>query len=201
MKILIACEMSGRVRDVFIKKGHDAWSCDILPTESKGNHIQGDVLEILDDRWDMLIAFPPCTHLTVSGARYFEKKRKDGRQQQGIDFFMKMINAPIKKIAVENPIGIMSTMYRKPDQIIQPYYFGESVQKTTCLWLKNLSLLIHIRRKGFFYKKVTHVEPGKVKTFKSGRRMTEWYANLWGDAKTKSITFQGIADAMANQWG
>ncbi len=143
MKILVACEESQAVTIELRKLGHEAYSCDILPC-SGGHpewHIQGDVLEHLNDGWDMMIAFPPCTHLAVSGAAWFKEKIADGRQQQGIDFFMEMINAPIEKIAVENPVSVMSTKYRKPDQIINPFQFGDPVPKKTCLWLKNLPLL------------------------------------------------------------
>jgi len=191
MKVLIACELSGIVRDAFKAKGHDAWSCDLLPTEKEGNHIHSDVLNILNDGWDLMIAFPPCTHLAVSGARWFKEKRADGRQQQGIDFFMDLINAPIVKIAIENPVGIMSTHYRKPDQIIQPWQFGDEFQKTTCLWLKNLPLL----------KYTNIVGKGEFITYSSGRKMSKWYAEKYGDGKSRSVTFQGIADAMADQWG
>ena len=149
MKILLACEESQAVCMEFRKKGHEAYSADLL--ECSGPHpewhIQGDVLEIVKDKWDMMIAFPPCTHLAVSGARHFDKKRKDGRQKQGIDFFMKMIHAPISRIAVENPIGIMSTEHDKPTQIIQPYQFGDPYSKSTCLWLKNLPPLRYIKKK------------------------------------------------------
>jgi|WetSurMetagenome_2_1015567.scaffolds.fasta_scaffold63145_4 hypothetical protein len=141
MKILVACEFSGIVRDAFIARGHDAVSCDLLPSERPGPHIQGDVLAILGDGWDLMIAHPPCTHLASSGARHFPAKRADGRQQAGIDFFMAIVNAPIPKIAVENPVGIMSSVYRKPAQIIQPWQFGENASKKTCLWLKGLPLL------------------------------------------------------------
>ena len=183
LRVLIACEFSGIVREAFKAKGHDAWSCDLLDTEIPGNHIKGDVLEVLNDGWDMLCAFPPCTHLAVSGARWFEEKRKDGRQQQGIDFFMKLINAPINKIAVENPIGIMSTIYRKPDQIIQPWQFGHGETKATCLWLKNLPLL-------------------KPENIVSGREQRIWKMSPGPDrAKERSRTFQGIAIALANQYG
>jgi hypothetical protein len=149
------------------------------------------VLEILDCQWDMMLAFPPCTHLAVSGARWFKEKQADGRQQQGIDFFMALVNAPIAKIAIENPVGIMSTHYRKPDQIIQPWQFGDEFQKTTCLWLKNLPLL----------KYTNIVGKGEFITYSSGRKMPKWYAEKYGDGKSRSITFQGIADAMADQWG
>ena len=141
MKVLVACEFSGIVRDAFKAKGHDAWSCDLLPTEIPGQHIQGDVLDILNDGWDLMIAHPPCTDLCSSGARWFAEKRKDGRQQESINFFMLLVIAPVEKIAVENPVGIMSTIYRKPDQIIQPWQFGHGETKATCLWLKNLPKL------------------------------------------------------------
>lgn len=183
MKILVACEYSGRVRDAFIRAGHDAVSCDILPTEKPGPHYQGSVLDILDDGWDMMIAFPPCTHLASSGARWFPEKRADGRQQAGADFFMRMINAPIERIAVENPIGIMSRSYRKPDQIIQPWQYGHGETKATCLWLKNLPLL----------------QPTCVV---EGREPRMWKLPPSKDrAKIRSETYQGIADAMASQWG
>jgi len=183
MKILVACEYSGRVRDAFIGAGHDAVSCDILPTEKPGPHHQGSVLDILNDGWDMMIAFPPCTHLASSGARWFAEKRADGRQQEGVDFFMRMINAPIERIAVENPIGIMSRTYRKPDQIIQPWQYGHGETKATCLWLKNLPLL----------------QPTRVV---EGREPRMWKLPPSKDrAKIRSETYQGIADAMASQWG
>ena len=204
MKVLIACEFSGIVREAFKAKGHDAWSCDLLDTEILGNHIQDDVLKHLDDGWDLMIAFPPCTHLATSGAAWFEQKRKDGRQQQGIDFFMKFITAPIKKIAVENPVGIMSSVYKRPSQIIQPYYFGDEAQKTTCLWLKNLPQLYHNSTPNLFDKNITHVGKGEFIEFKSGKRMAKWYALLRADenrGKIRSRTFPSIAKAMANQWG
>ena len=205
MKILIACEESQVVCVEFRKKGHDAFSCDILPC-SGGRpewHIQSDVLEQLKKGWDLMIAFPPCTHLAVAGAAWFAEKIKDGRQQQGIDFFMKMINAPIGKIAVENPIGIMSTFYRKPSQIIHPYYFGDEFSKPTCLWLKNLPKLLHSKETDLFNKK-THVDKGEFVISKSGKRGAKW--NWWlppgpGRAKIRSKTFSGIAKAMAEQWG
>lgn len=196
MRVLVACEFSGKVRDAFSKLGHDAWSCDIIPTDAPGNHYQGDVLDIINDGWDLMIAHPPCTHLAVSGARHLAKKVADGRQQQGIDFFMQLMNAPIDKIAVENPIGIMSTKYRKPDQIVQPYEYGHETTKATCLWLKNLPLLVP----------TNVVDKGEVVTFSSGKRMSKWYADSAKHSpkereRIRNKTFQGIADAMAQQWG
>ncbi len=182
MRVLVACEFSGVVRGAFAQRGHDAWSCDLLPTEQPGQHIQGDVLELLDDGWDLMIAHPPCTHLAVSGARWFEEKRKDGRQLAAIDFFMALANAPIERIAVENPISIMSTVWRRPDQIIQPWQFGHGETKATCLWLKNLPPL----------------QPTDVV---DGREQRIWRLPPGPDrAKIRSITYVGIAEAMASQW-
>ena len=178
-------------------------SCDLLPSETPGPHYQGDVRDVLNDSWDMMIAFPPCTHLACSGARHFEKKRADGRQAQGIALFMLVANAPIDRIAIENPVGIMSKVWRKPDQIIQPFYFGDEFQKTTCLWLKNLPPLQHAKEDDWFAKK-THVHRGEMVTFASGKVMPEWYFKAWkdpdGGGKTRSKTFPGISEAMANQW-
>ena len=141
VKVLVACEYSGVVRDAFRERGHEAWSCDLLPTDVPGPHYQGDVLEILALGWDLMIAHPPCTHLAVSGARHFAAKRADGRQQGAIEFFMALANAPVKRKAIENPVCIMSSHWRKPDQIIQPWMFGHGETKATCLWLENLPLL------------------------------------------------------------
>ena len=200
MKVLLACEESQAVCIEFRKLGIEAFSCDI--EDCTGGypewHIKDDVLNVIEKGWDMMIAFPPCTHLAVSGAKHFEQKIKDGRQQQGIDFFMKIVNAPINKIAIENPIGIMSKIYRKPDQIIQPYYFGDEAQKTTCLWLKNMPKLYHNEKPNLFDSKVTHVGKGEFLTFSSGKRMPKWYSN--GDGSKRSKTFKGIAKAMAIQW-
>ena len=161
------------------------------------------MFDIINDGWDMMIAFPPCTHLAVSGAKHFAQKRADGRQQQGIDFFLKVANANIPRIAVENPVGIMSSIYRKPDQIIQPWHFGHEAQKTTCLWLKNLPLLQHTKV----------VDKGSFYVTKSGERMPSWSHDTVGEngkklgyntteiKKVRNKTFQGIADAMADQWG
>ena len=195
MRVLVACEYSGVVRDAFKALGHDAWSCDILPTESLGNHIQGNCLEILNSGWDLMIAHPPCTHIAVSGSRHFRQKILDGRQQSGIDFFIKLVNAPIAKIAIENPVSIMSSKYRRPDQYIHPYEFGDPVSKKTCLWLKGLPPLVPTRI----------VKPTKTQTT-SGRVYDSWW--LWTSSlpskirgKVRSKTFPGIAKAMAEQWG
>jgi site-specific DNA-cytosine methylase len=192
MRVLVACEFSGVVREAFAKHGHDAWSCDLLPTEIPGKHIQGDVLPVLNQDWDLMIAHPPCTHLAVSGAAHFAKKIADGRQQQGIDFFMEFANAKYLKMAIENPIGIMSTKWRKPDQIIQPWQYGHETTKATCLWLKGLPKLIPTNIVG----------KGERKHYASGKSSPMWHANTGGGCgKERSVTFQGWADAMAEQWG
>ena len=195
MKILVACEESQAVTIELRKLGHKAFSCDLLDC-SGGHpewHIKGDILKQLNKGWDMMIAFPPCTHLAVSGAKHFEKKRKDGRQQRGIDFFMKFVHAPIDKICIENPVGIMSKIYRKPDQIIQPWQFGDEAQKTTCLWLKNLNRLepTNIVLKG-------EMKEGVMKNGKK-YKMPKWYSDN-KSSEIRSKTFPGIAKAMANQF-
>jgi hypothetical protein len=181
MRVLVACEFSGTVRDAFAGLGHDAWSCDILPTDKAGNHHQGDVLEILNDGWDLMIAHPPCTHLAVSGARWFKEKVRE--QAEALDFVRALLNCKIPKIALENPISIISSKIRKPDQIIQPWQFGHGETKATCLWLKNLPKLT----------------PTKVVDGREPRvHMMPPSADRW---KLRSMTYQGIADAMAEQWG
>jgi len=181
LKVLVACEFSGIVREAFRAKGHDAWSCDLLPTEIPGQHIQGDILLVLNDNWDMMIAHPPCTHLAVSGARWFKFKKQE--QAEALEFVGLLLNADIEKIALENPVSIISTYYRKPEQIIQPWQFGHGETKTTCLWLKNLPLL----------KPTSVVE---------GREQKIWRMPPSKDrGKLRSITYPGIAKAMADQWG
>lgn len=191
MRVLVACEYSGTVRDAFKERGHDAWSCDLLPTDSPGQHIQCDVLEVLNDEWDLVIAHPPCTHLAVSGARWFKDKQKE--QGEALEFFRKILEAPVNKICVENPVSIVSSRIRKPDQTIQPWMFGHEVSKKTCLWLKNLPLLTPTNIVG----------KGEFVTFSSGKKMPSWYNLSPGEDrwKIRSKTFEGIAKAMAEQWG
>lgn len=192
LRVLVACEYSGAVRDAFTALGHEAWSCDLLPTDAPGNHHQCDVAQVINQKWDLMIAFPPCTDLCVSGAKHFAAKRADGRQQRSIDFFMSLANAPIPRIAIENPVGIMSTVWRKPDCIIQPYEHGHEATKTTCLWLKNLPPITPTQIVGKGSRHVT----------KGGNSLPAWYnlppsKDRW---KIRSQTFAGIAQAMANQW-
>lgn len=183
MKILVACEYSGVVRDAFIRAGHDAMSCDLLPTEVAGPHYQGDVRDLLDFPFDMLIAHPPCTHLSVSGARHFKAKRMDGSQQSAVSFFISLAKADIPLIAIENPVCIMSSLWRKPDQTIQPWQFGHGETKATCLWLKGLPAL----------RPTNIVEGREARVHRMPPGPDRW--------KVRSRTFEGIAEAMASQWG
>jgi hypothetical protein len=188
MNVLVACEFSGIVRDAFAAKGHNVVSCDLLPSERPGNHIQGDVLKHLNDDWDMMIAFPPCKYICNGGNNWLNRRPdlawRENREL-GAKFFMEFVNAPIPKIAIENPIGCMSTKYKKPNQIIYPYMFGHPVRKDTCLWLKNLPKLIPTEIVAPPYKKWDFWS-------------TERHKN-GGDIK--AIAFQGIANAMSEQWG
>lgn len=202
MKVLVACEFSGVVREAFSLQGHDAVNCDLLPTEQIGPHIQDDVLKHLYSKnWDLMIAHPPCTYLTVTGNKWMKPEYKDrfpNRQKQreeAIYFFKELANAKIPRIAIENPVGIISTVYREPDQIIQPFMFGDAERKTTCLWLKNLPKL----------KPTNQVIP-KLYTYKDGRTDGDWHVKTMKlpsleRMKARSKTFQGIANAMADQWG
>ena len=202
MKVLVACEFSGIVRDAFIAKGHDAWSCDLLPTESRvERHITGDVRAVLDGKWDLMIAHPPCTYLTCAGNKWFGPKHKtrfphrEEQRKEATAFFLYLANSGVPKMCIENPVGVMSTRYRKPDQIIQPYQFGHDARKTTCLWLHGLPKL----------KPTKIVVPTIVRTA-GGNTMSQWHVdcghyNRKERSRLRSITFQGIANAMAEQWG
>lgn len=183
MRVLVACEYSGAVRNAFTALGHDAWSCDLLPTESFGNHYQCPVEDVIKGlHWDLMIAHPPCTDLAVSGARHFPAKIADGRQQRALEFVELLMNAPIKHICIENPISIISTRIRKPDQIVQPWMFGHGYTKSTCLWLKNLPLLVP-----------TNIVEGRSDYIhKLPPSPDRW--------KLRSKTPEGLANAMANQW-
>ena len=183
MRVLIACEFSGVVRRAFAKRGHDAWSCDLLPPEDglRGRHIQGDVMDVIHDNWDLMIAHPPCTHLAVSGARWFKDKQEE--QRAALGFVRALLDAPIDKIALENPISVISSRIRKPDQIIQPWQFGHGETKATCLWLKNLPRLVPTNIVDGRDARVHKMPPGP---------------DRW---KERSRTYQGIADAFADQWG
>lgn len=181
--MLVACEYSGRVRDAFIARGHEAMSCDLLPTDAPGPHYQGDVRDVLDYPWDLMIAHPPCTDLAVSGARYFENKRLSGKQHASVSFVKMLSKADIPRIAIENPISVLSSLWRKPDQVIQPWQFGHGETKATCLWLKELPLLQPTELVEGREPRVHNMPPSK---------------DRW---KLRSTTYEGIAKAMAEQWG
>jgi hypothetical protein len=200
MKVLIACEFSGKVRDAFSLLGHDAWSCDLIPSETNGKHIIDDVTKHFNENWDLMVAHPPCTYLCVTGNKWMKpeyKNRFPNREKlrkDAIDFFMSLTNAPIPHIAIENPVGIMSSIWRKPDQYIHPYYFGDPHSKKTGLWLKNLPLL-----------KPTNIVKPQMYIYKDGRKDPIWHIetmklNTLERSKERSRTFQGFANAMANQW-
>jgi hypothetical protein len=183
VRVLIACEYSGRVRDAFLALGHDAISCDLLPTEVPGPHYQGDVFDMINSQhYDLMIAHPPCTHLSVSGARHFAEKRASGVQQRALEFVRSLMSAPIDRICIENPVSIISSQIRKPDQIIQPWQFGHGETKATCLWLKGLPKLMPTNVVDGREARVHRMPPGP---------------DRWKD---RSRTFQGIALAMADQW-
>jgi len=176
VKVLVACEFSGIVREAFRKRGHDAWSCDLLPTEIPGNHIQGDVLGILDDGWDLMITHPPCTYLASAGLHYLQDNpERQAKLEDAFQFILSLWESPIKQICIENPIGRLNTTWFAPSQTIQPFYFGDNERKATCLWLKHLPILMY-----------THILPNPKPTV---------------NARDRSRTFPGIANAMAEQWG
>lgn len=184
MRVLIACEFSGTVRDAFIARGHDAMSCDLLPTEVPGPHYQGNVLEILDDHWDMMIAHPPCTYLAISGNAWFAlEDDREQKREDALDFIVVLMNAKIPKIAIENPVGVISTRIKKPTQIIQPWQFGHGEVKRTCLWLKNLPPLQPTNIVDARTPRIHRMGPSKARS------------------KLRSVTYKGIAVAMAEQWG
>lgn len=190
MKILIACEYSGTVRDAFLRGGHDAISCDLLPTDSPGPHYQGDVFDIINDGWDLMIAHPPCTYLAGSGLHWNKRNpERAALTEQALKFVQALMDAPIPRIAIENPVSCISTRIRKPDQIIQPWMFGEDASKKTCLWLKNLPLLTptDVLKKDRYANQTA-----------SGQNNLGPSPDRW---KIRSKTYQGIADAIASQWG
>jgi len=193
MKVLVACEFSGTVRDAFTRHGHDAWSCDLLPSESPGQHITGDVLEVIGQDWDLIIGHPPCTYLASSGLHWNKRRPERAALTEGaLRFVETLASAPAPRIAIENPIGCLSTRWRKPDQIIQPWHFGHDASKATCLWLKGLPRLEH-----------TNVLPGGRKARRanqtaSGQNRLAPSPTRW---KERSVTYAGIAEAMAAQWG
>lgn len=196
MRVLIACEHSGAVRDAFSRAGHYALSCDLLPSEQPGEHYQGDIMDIVDDGWDLMIAHPPCTYLCSSGIHWNKRRPERAIQTENALAFVKLLlDAPIPKIALENPIGIISSRIRKPDQIIQPYQFGHDASKATCLWLKNLPKLTATQ---FIEPRMINGKSRWANQTDSGQNKLPPSKDRW---KIRSETYAGIADAMARQWG
>jgi hypothetical protein len=198
-RVLVACECSGRVRDAFLSRGFDAMSCDLKPTEVPGPHYQGSVFDILNNEWDLLIGHPPCTYLTYAGTRHWNKPGRDKLREDGMQFFLALYNADVPYVAIENPVGYPNTVFRKPDQIIHPYYFGDRVQKRTCLWTRNLPKLDYSK---------TIVEKPEPMYICQGEKCKGkkiyWCEGIRGEgdrATARSRTFIGIANAMAEQWG
>ena len=195
-KVLVACEYSGAVRDAFIAKGHEAWSCDLLPTDAPGPHIQGDVLPVLAQGWDLMIAHPPCTYLSVSGMHWTTRGLRDPQlTQDALDFVRALLAAPIPRIALENPVSVISSRIRKPDQIVQPWMFGHDASKKTCLWLKNLPPL---QPTSVVEPRIVNGKPRWGNQTGSGQNKLPPSADRW---KLRSATYAGIASAMADQWG
>jgi hypothetical protein len=206
MKVLVACEFSGIVRDAFLRRGHDAWSCDLLPTEKGGPHIQGDVLEILNDGWDLMVAHPPCTYLSYAATSVWDEGGRVWKRLEALHFFAQLWKAPINKICIENPMGCASPTIAKYTQIIQPYYFGDSESKRTCLWLKNLPKLEH-RPTDTLFGEATHTKPKIYGYYKKGKKKgMPIYGNSYlkfseDRGKIRSIFWPSVAKAMAEQWG
>jgi len=203
MRVLVACEYSGTVRDAFAAKGHDAWSCDILPTESEGNHYQCDIFEVIDKGWDLMIAHPPCTYLSYAATRSWNDAGRIKKRLEALEFFRRLWECDINKICIENPKGCASPTIAKYSQIIQPWYWGEPHYKTTCLWLKNLPLLIHTKENTFFEVK-THTKPEAAYICEKTGKNVHWEEAMGGGkdrAKNRAKFWPSIANAMAEQWG
>ncbi len=196
VRVLVACEYSGRVRDAFAAKGFDAVSCDLLPSRTPGKHYQGNVLDIINDSWDLLVGFPPCTYISNVNTKWRNDIERLKKACKAMEFFAELYAAPIRHICLENPVGMLSTCFRKPDQIIHPYYFNGAEKKKTCLWLKNLPPLQHSKHDTLFETK-THGELSEAFTSNASHRQSHWYNNKKSE---RSTLFPAIANAMADQW-
>jgi len=200
MRVLIACEFSGTVRDAFAQLGHEAWSCDIVPSEKPGKHIQGDVLAVLNDGWDLMIAHPPCQFLSYAGMAWWNKPGRAEQRESALAFFMALVNAPIPYICVENPRGWPCQVYRQPDQVIHPYMFGDEAYKRTCLWLKNLPPLWHWDKPGSLFEVTAVLPPQPVSIDRTGKKR-HYVDSAVRKSSDRARTFPSIARAMASQWG
>jgi len=200
MRVLIGCEFSGQIRDQFAARGYDAWSCDLLPSETPGNHYQGDVRDIINDKWDLFIAHPPCTYLSYAGVRVWNAPGREEKRQEAFEFFMWCVNAPVKRKCIENPVGYPNIAYRKPDQIIHPYYFGERHLKKTCLWLIGLPKLWYWPTDDLFGKRTMTEYPKPIYIDKTARVKKRYFTDAGHKGHERSRTFNSIAKAMAEQW-
>lgn len=201
MKILVACEYSGVVRNAFTERGHDAWSCDLLPTESEGQHIQGNVIDILNDGWDLMVCHPPCTYFSRAGIQFLHKQ--EGRKEkllESFEFVKQLWAAPIEKIALENPVGWLNTNWKRPTQILHPWYFGDGEMKETCLWLKNLGKL-NGKLEVALNPSQFHPKPEKSRVGSDGKMKSKYFMSRMTNAKDRAKTFPGVAKAMADHWG
>lgn len=200
LRVLVGCEMSGRVRASFEEMGCDAWSCDLRETEIPGNHYRGDIRDMFSQQWDIGIFFPPCTYLSYVGNRHWNKPGRAEKREAAMNFFMECINAPIPRICVENPLGYPVKIYRKPDQIINPYLFGDPFKKRTCLWLKNLPHLWHFNHDGGLFVRTGVDKPEPLSYLKTTGKAINWVDGGTRDPVERSKTFPGIAWAMAEEW-
>lgn len=198
LRILVACEFTGLVRDAFTKIGHDVTSCDLLPSETPGKHYQGNVFDIINDGWDLMIAHPPCTYISYAATRYWNQPGRAEKRIKALDFFLKLWEAPIEHICLENPIGVADAVIKKHDQIIHPYYFGDEYLKRTCLWLKNLPKLQYTMNDGLFGQRTATDYPEPMYVDKNGKKRHFTEENHGGHERSRS--FPGIANAMAEQW-
>ena len=203
LRMLVACEYSGTVRDAFARLGWDAWSCDIIPSEAGGKHLVGNVLNFLDDNWDLMVAHPPCTYLSYVGLRHWNNPGRAFKREGAFRFFMALANCSIPRICIENPRGLPCKKYRKPDQVVEPYYFGDSAKKLTCIWLKNLPPLQHSQEEDFFIGKTGVEKPAPLyftKTKGKAIHFTEGFKGEKDRGRGRSRFWNGIANAMAKQW-
>lgn len=202
LRVLVACEYTGLVRDAFNSLGHDATSCDLLPTERAGKHYQGNVLDIINDGWDLLIGHPPCTYISYAATKYWNQPGRVFKRLKALEFFATLLEAPIPHIAIENPLGCADAIIRKPDQIIHPYFFGDAEMKRTCLWLKNLPKLVHIEQDNLFTDRTHTEKPQPIYIDKSGKKryFTDAISGTQNGGHKRSASFPGIANAMATQW-
>lgn len=201
MRVLVACEFTGLIRDAFAERGHDAWSCDLRPSERSGQHYQGDVRDILAEAWDLMIAHPPCQYLTRAANHVWNEPGRAEKREKALEFFIMLYDAPIRSVCIENPVGYANTAFRKPNQIIHPYYFGDRELKRTCLWLRGLSNLWYWRQPNLFGEAIMTAYPEPTYVDKTPRKKKRYFTDANHGDKARSRSFPSVAAAMAGQWG